>query len=94
MSAYNFAIKLEFNVNGVFNTKKQTTLGAVMDAFEGENMQAQYCILSYRIDLYFHDYRLAIVANEFNHSDTNINNEIRRQNVKRFKRTSTVRIVE
>ena len=29
-----------------------------MDAFEGENMQTQYSVLGYRIDLYFHDYKL------------------------------------
>ena len=31
-----------------------------MRSFEGENMQTQYNILSYRIDLYFHDYKFAI----------------------------------
>ena len=28
-----------------------------MSSFEGENMQTQYKVVSYRIDLYFHDYR-------------------------------------
>ena len=31
-----------------------------MDTFEGENMQTQYIVLCYRIDLYFHDYKLAV----------------------------------
>ena len=30
-----------------------------MDALEGENMQTQYSVLGYKIDLYFHDYKLA-----------------------------------
>ena len=30
-----------------------------MDAFEVENMQTQYSVLAYKIDLYFHDYKLA-----------------------------------
>ena len=29
-----------------------------MAAFEGENMQTQYSVLGYRIDLYSHDYKL------------------------------------
>ena len=28
-----------------------------MRSFEGENMQTQYKVVSYRIDLCFHDYR-------------------------------------
>ena len=31
-----------------------------MDLFEGENVQTQYNVLSYRTDLYFHDYKLEI----------------------------------
>ena len=31
-----------------------------MSSFEGENMQTQYNNLSYRIDLYFHDYKPTI----------------------------------
>ena len=29
-----------------------------MSAFEGKNIQTQYNVLSYGIDLYFHDYKL------------------------------------
>ena len=35
-----------------------------MTLFEGENMQTQYNVLGYRIDLYFHDYKLAIEIDE------------------------------
>ena len=31
-----------------------------MSSFEGENMQTEYNVLSYRIDLHFHDYKLVI----------------------------------
>ena len=31
-----------------------------MSSFEGENLQTQYNVLSYTIDLYFHDYKLTI----------------------------------
>ena len=47
-----------------------------MDTFERENMQTQYSVLSYKIDLYFHDYRLAIEIDEKGHKDRNINHEI------------------
>ena len=41
--------------------------------------KAQYCVLGYRIDLYFHNYMLAIEVDEFNHCDRNIDYEIKRQ---------------
>ena len=44
-----------------------------------ENMQTQYNVLSYRIDLCFHDYKLAVEIDENGHSDRNINYEIKRQ---------------
>ena len=52
---------------------------SVIDAFEGENMQTQYSVLGYRIDLYFHDYRLAIEIDEKGHKDRIIDHEIQRQ---------------
>ena len=42
-------------------------------------MQIQDNVLSYRIDLYFHDYKLAIEVDENEHSDRNIGHEIKRQ---------------
>ena len=50
-----------------------------MSSFEGENMQTQYNVLSYRIDLYIHDYKLAIEIDKNGHSDRNIAYEIKRQ---------------
>ena len=46
-----------------------------MDAFiEGENMQTQYRVLGYRIDLYLHDYKCAIEVDEIE-----VDHEIQRQ---------------
>ena len=42
-------------------------------------MQTQYNVLSYRIDLYFHDYKLAILIDECSHSDRNPDYEVKRQ---------------
>ena len=41
-------------------------------------MQAQYNVLGYRIDLYFHDYKLAIEIDEDTHSNRNIDYDIKR----------------
>ena len=49
------------------------------NASEGENMQTQYSVLSYKIDFYFHEYRLAIEVNELGHNERNISYEIQRQ---------------
>ena len=59
--------------------KERLVLKSVMDAFEGENMQTQYSVLGYKIDLYFHDYKLTIEIDEKGHKDRNIDHEIKRQ---------------
>ena len=63
------------------NTKEQTVINLVKDAFEGENMQTQYTALNYRTDLYFHEYKLAIEVDELGHNDKNIDYEIETQRV-------------
>ena len=49
--AIKFRSKLAFNHYDTILTKEQSVLKSVMDAFEGENMQTQYSVLGYRIDL-------------------------------------------
>ena len=63
----------------MINTEEQSVISAIKEAFEGENMQTQYSVLGYRIDLYFHEYKLAIEVDELGHNDRNINDEIQRQ---------------
>ena len=72
----NFLKKLGFRIHDVINTKEQTVISAIKDAFEGENMQTQYSVLDYRNDLYFHEYKLSIEVDELGHNDRNINDEI------------------
>ena len=43
------------------------------------DMQTQYTVIGYRIDLYFHEYKLSIEVDEFGHNDRNIDYEIQRQ---------------
>ena len=71
--------KLGFTLYDVINTKEQTIINSVKDTSEGENIQTQYSVLGYRIDLYFHEYKLAIEVDELGHTNRNINNEIERQ---------------
>ena len=65
--AIEFRSKLGFNQYDITLTKEQSVLKSIMDVFEGENMQAQYSVLGYRIDVYFHDYKLAIEVDEKDH---------------------------
>ena len=60
-------------------TKKQSVLKFVMDAFDGENMQTQYSVLGYKIDLYFPNYKHVIEVEEKGRKDRSIDHEIKRQ---------------
>ena len=42
-------------------------------------MQTQYSVLFYKIDLYFHKYKLAIEVDELGNADRNLSNEIEKQ---------------
>ena len=42
-------------------------------------MQNQYSVLGNKIDLYFHEYKLAIEVDEVGHNDRNIDYKIQRQ---------------
>ena len=74
-----FKSKLGFSQYYITLTKEQAVLKSVMDEFEGENMQAQYSVLGYRIDLYFHEQKLAIKIDEKGNKDRDTNDEIQRQ---------------
>ena len=77
--SWKFKRNLGFKLHDVINTKEQSVINSIKDAFEGENMQTQYSVLSYRIDLYFDKYKLAVEVDELGHADRNVNNEIKRQ---------------
>ena len=71
----------KFRLHDVIKTKQQPVLEPIKDVFEGENVQSEYYILCYRVDLYFHDYKLVIDVDEFDHNVRDINYETRRQKV-------------
>ena len=74
----------------MINTKKQSVLGAIKRTFKGEIIETQYSLLGYRIDLYFHDYKLAI--DEYGHNDRNVDYETKRQ--KQQKKNLDVNLLE
>ena len=63
----------------MINTKEQTIISSIKDTFEGENIETQHSLIGYRIDLYFHNNKLAIEVDKLGHADRNMNNEIERQ---------------
>ena len=71
--------KLGFKLRDEINTKEQTIIYSIKDTFEREKIQTQYRVLGYRIDLYFHEYKLAVELDELRHTNRNINNETERQ---------------
>ena len=70
---------LGFTLYEVINTKEQTIINPIKDAFEGEDMQTQYTVIGYKVDLYFHKYNIAIEVDELGHNDRNLTYEIQRQ---------------
>ena len=78
LKSIEFKNRIGFNQYDIALTKEQLVLKSVMDAFERENMQTQYNVLGYRIDLYFHDYKLVKEVDEKGHKDRNVDNEIKR----------------
>ena len=79
ISAHKFTTRLGFKQYDVILTKAQSVLARIISSFEGENIQTQYNVLGYRIDLYFYEYNLEIEIDENGHSDRNIDYEIKRQ---------------
>ena len=75
----NFRSLLGFTEHGIMKVIEKRTLESLRDTFEGENMQTHYKVLGYEIDLYFHDYKLAVEIDEKDHQDKDISHEIERK---------------
>ena len=63
----NFRSLLGFKEHDIMKVIEKTMLESLRDTFEGENMQTHYKVLGYEIDLYFHDYKLAVESDEIYH---------------------------
>ena len=75
----NLKRNLGFRLHDVINAKEETVLRSIKDTFQVENIQTQYSVLGYRIDLYFHKHKLATEVDELGHADRNLSNETERQ---------------
>ena len=69
---------LGFKLHKKINCKEQKVLESIKDVFEGENIQTRYNVLGCKIDLYYHEHKLAIEVNELGYNDRNIDYEIQR----------------
>ena len=58
-------------------TKQQSVLTKIKISFNRENMQTQYSVLGYTIDLYFHGYKVAIEIDKNGQSDSIIDYKIK-----------------
>ena len=52
-----------------------------MEYYEGEDMETQYQVLNYRIDLYFHEYKLTIEIDEKGHNNRNKDYEKKKRRI-------------
>ena len=48
----NLKRNLGFTLHDLINTKEQTVINSIKDAYEVENIQTQYTILNYRLCIY------------------------------------------
>ena len=74
-----FRTRLEFKQYDII--LRTELLTKIMSSFAGETTQTQYNVLNCRIDLCFHEYKLAIKIDENRNSDRNIDYKINRQQV-------------
>ena len=77
----NFRTTLGFKEHDIMKVTENRTLDPNKNAFEGKNIQTHYRVLEYEIDIYFHDYKLAVEIYEKDPQDRDISPEIERQKV-------------
>ena len=76
----NFRILLVFKENDLLITKEASVLNKIMKVFSMEKILFQYDVLSYQIDAYFPQHKLAIEIDELGHNDIDIDKETTREN--------------
>ena len=74
---HKFGARLGFKQYDITLNKEQTILTKMKSSFEGDDMQTQYSLLGYRIDLCFHDNKLAMEIDENGHNERNIAHKIK-----------------
>ena len=74
-----FRSDLGFNQINLILKKEQSVIESIRDTFKGEDIQIQYIVLGYRIDLYFYEHKLAIEIDELGHNDRDTDYETKRE---------------
>ena len=64
LEAIELRSKLGFTQYEITLKKESSVLESIIKTFEGEDIKTQYAVLNYRLDLYFHDYKLAVEIDE------------------------------
>ena len=60
---------LEFDVFDAFHAEQQTLTKTIKEVFEGEDIQTEYSVLSYRTAFYFHKYKISKEVDEFGNTN-------------------------
>ena len=76
----NFRLLLGFTERDIFLSKEQSVLNKLLVAFLREEMYQQYSVSSYKIDLYFVKYKLAVEIDEHGHKERDSEKELSREN--------------
>ena len=74
-----FRSDLGFSQINLILKKEQSAIESIRDTLKGEDIQIQYTVLSYRIELYFYEDKLAIEIDELGHNDRNTDSESKRE---------------
>ena len=77
--AIEFRAKLGFNQHDVILSKEQSVISKIIKTFSNVKTLPQHSVLSYKIDLYFPEHKLAIEVGEKGHEGRNIDHEIKTQ---------------
>ena len=60
-------------------TAEMATIEYLTTVFEGEQMEQQFSVGRFKIDLYFTDYKIAVECDEYHHKDRDAQMELERQ---------------
>ena len=80
-SAVNFKTRIGFNQHDPIMTQEQSVLSKIVTLFSAEEIILQHNVLTYRIDAYVPQYKVAVKVDEQGNNDGDIEYEIGRQKV-------------
>ena len=78
-AAIQFRSKLGFKQHDIILSKEQSVISEIEKLFSNEKILRQHSVLSYKIDLYFPEHKLALEVDEKGHTDRYKGKETERQ---------------